>query len=87
MVSTTNTITNITNHQLLTIKNIKKWFPVVCFGTYSIRIGLNKPPIEGDPQGPLQFPLNQYKSHYNQQNHYKFCDGVCCFFQQGVVLH
>ncbi len=31
MVSTTNTITNIINDQLLTIS-------VVCFGTYSIRI-------------------------------------------------
>ncbi len=41
-VSTTNTITNITN-QLLTNKIIKKWFSVVCFGTYSIRIGFNKP--------------------------------------------
>ncbi len=37
MVSITNTITNITNHQLLTIKTIKNRFSVVCFG-YSIRI-------------------------------------------------
>ncbi len=35
--------TNITNHQLLTIK---KWVSVVCFRTYSIRfIVFNKPPI------------------------------------------
>ncbi len=52
MVSTTNTITNITN-QLLTNKIIKKWFSVVCFGTYSIRIGFNKP--HGD-QLPVENP-------------------------------
>ncbi len=38
MVSTTNVITNITNHQFLTIKTIIIWFSVVCFGTYSTRI-------------------------------------------------
>ncbi len=36
MVSTSNAIINITNHQLLTIKTF--FFSVVCFGTYSIRI-------------------------------------------------
>ncbi len=60
MVSTTNTITNITNHQLLTIKTIKKMFSVVCFGHIPLGIiGFNKPPIEGD-----QLPDETHRVHF-----------------------
>ncbi len=51
MGSTTNTITNITDHQLLTIK--KMFF---C----SVFIGFNKPPIEGD-----QLPVETNRVHYS----------------------
>ncbi len=48
----------MTNHQLLTIKTIKKWFPVVCvLGHIALGfISFNKPQIEGDqlPVKPLQ---------------------------------
>ncbi len=47
LVSITNTITNITNHQLLTIKTIH-FFSVVCYCYPFGFIGFNKPPIEGD---------------------------------------
>ncbi len=62
-------------------------FPVVCFGTYSIRtywlnvnINVNGcwPITSRDQQGHYSFHQNQYKSHYNQWHHYKGRDGVYC---------
>ncbi len=63
-------ITKITNHQLLTIKTIKNGFLYCVLGHVPLGfIGFNKPPIEGDqspeethmvhtvPLKPVQFPL------------------------------
>ncbi len=60
MVSTKNAITNITNHQLLTIKTITKWFPVVFWDIPLGFSGFNKPPIEGD-----QLPVETHRHHYS----------------------
>ncbi len=50
MVSTTHTVTNITNHQLLTITIIlNNGFLYCVLGHISLGfIGFNKPPIEGN---------------------------------------
>ncbi len=47
--------------------------------------GFIKPPIEGD-QLPVETNIGKYNSHYNQWNHYKFCDAFYSFFQQGSYL-
>ncbi len=55
MVSTTNTITNITNHQILTIKKM-----VFCSVFWDIFPIFNKPPIEGN-----QLPVETNRVHYS----------------------
>ncbi len=71
MVSTTKTITNITIHQILTIKTIKNGFLWCVLGHIPLGFnGFNKPPIESNKLPvenhkeqlqftlkPIQFPL------------------------------